>query len=95
VLGGIGFKVAIIKDGDYRSIDAAIKRHITMVRREGQGTISFLYYSGHGAADPDTKINYLIPVDVSNAEDKELWNYTSGAVSRWAMPAMSSAGPRQ
>jgi Caspase domain len=25
---------------------------------------------------PDTKINYLIPVDVANAEDEELWNYS-------------------
>jgi hypothetical protein len=39
----------------------AIKRHIQNVRREGPGTISFVYYSGYGTADPDTKINYLIP----------------------------------
>ena len=32
-----------------------------------------IYYAGHGAANPDTKINYLIPVDVANAEDDELW----------------------
>lgn len=32
-----------------------------------------MYYSGHGAADPDTKINYLIPVDVTNADDESLW----------------------
>ena len=51
----------------------AIKRHIQAVRREGEGTISFVYYSGHGAADPDTKINYLIPVDVTSADDESLW----------------------
>ncbi len=50
-----------------------IKRHLQAVRREGEGTISFVYYSGHGAADPDTKINYLIPVDVTSAEDENLW----------------------
>jgi uncharacterized caspase-like protein len=43
------------------------------VRREGEGTISFVYYSGHGAADPDTKINYLIPIDVTSADDETLW----------------------
>jgi Caspase domain/Sel1 repeat len=75
-LGSLGFKVTEVKDADYRSIDAAIKRHIGMVRREGQGAISFVYYSGHGAADPDTKINYLIPVDVATADDEELWNYS-------------------
>ena len=58
-LRSLGFKVTELKDADYRSTDAAIKRHIAMVRREGQGAISFVYYSGHGAADPDTKINYL------------------------------------
>jgi uncharacterized caspase-like protein len=75
-LRSLGFKVTEVKDADYRSIDAAIKRHIAMVRREGQGAISFVYYSGHGAADPDTKINYLIPVDVVNADDDDLWNYS-------------------
>jgi hypothetical protein len=35
-------------------MDAAIKRHAVAVRREGQGTVSLLYYSGYGAADPDT-----------------------------------------
>jgi uncharacterized caspase-like protein len=72
----LGFKVTFIKDADYRSTDAAIKRHIASARREGQGAISFIYYSGHGAADPDTKINYLIPVDLANADDDDLWNYS-------------------
>ena len=69
----LGFKTTLLKDADYRAIDVAIKRHIQNVRREGPGTISFVYYSGHGAADPDTKINYLIPVDVANADDEDLW----------------------
>jgi hypothetical protein len=72
----LGFKITLVKDADYRSIDAAIKRHVQNVRREGQGAISFVYYSGHGAADPDTKINYVIPVDVANADDEDLWNYS-------------------
>ena len=72
----LGFKVTEIRDADYRSLDSALKRHVTTVRREGQGVISFVYYSGHGAADPDTKINYLIPVDVANADDEDLWTYS-------------------
>jgi invasion protein IalB/uncharacterized caspase-like protein len=67
------FDVTEVRDGDYRAVDAAIKRHVAMVRREGAGAVSLLYYSGHGAADPDTKINYLIPVDVANADDENLW----------------------
>ena len=73
-LRSLGFTVTEIRDADYRSMDAAIKRHAATVRREGQGTVSLLYYSGHGAADPDTKTNYLIPIDVAEADDADLWN---------------------
>jgi hypothetical protein len=69
----IGFKVTSIKDAGYRAIDTALKRHIQQVRRAGKDTISFVYYSGHGAADPDTQVNYLIPIDVTNADDSEVW----------------------
>jgi uncharacterized caspase-like protein len=72
-LRSLAFKVTEIKDADYKAVDIGIKRHIQTVRREGEGTISLLYYSGHGAADPDTKINYLIPVDVTSADDESLW----------------------
>ena len=72
----LNFKVTLVRDGDYRSTNAAIKRHIAAARREGQGAISLFYYSGHGAANPETKVNYLIPVDVANADDKDLWLYS-------------------
>jgi caspase domain-containing protein len=75
-LRSLGFTVTEVRDADYRSTDAAIKRYVATVRHEGQGAISFVYYSGHGAADPDTKINYLIPIDVANADDDDLWNYS-------------------
>src|SRR5262249_9355584 len=69
----LGFKVTSVKDASYKAIDTALKRHIQQVRRAGKDTISFVYYSGHGAADPDTQINYLIPVDVTGADDAEVW----------------------
>ena len=69
----LGFTVKLVVDADYRGIDIAIKRHIQDVQQGGEGAISFVYYSGHGAADPDTRINYLIPVDVANADDDDLW----------------------
>jgi hypothetical protein len=56
-----------------KSIDTALKTHIQQVRRAGKDTISFFYYSGHGASDPETRINYLIPVDVESADDANLW----------------------
>jgi hypothetical protein len=69
----LGFEVTQIKDAGYKEVDTALKRHIQQVRRSGKDTISFVYYSGHGAADPDTQINYLIPVDVTSADDAEVW----------------------
>src|SRR5262245_59135643 len=62
----------VVKDAGYKSIDTALKRHIQAVRSAGPGTLSFFYYSGHGAANPDTDINYLIPVDVK-AVDDDIW----------------------
>jgi uncharacterized caspase-like protein len=55
-------------------MDLAIKRHIAKVRDAGSDAVSFFYYSGHGAANPVTRINYLIPVDVADAETDDLWN---------------------
>jgi hypothetical protein len=57
-LEAVGFTVIEVTNKDYRSTDT---RHIVAVRREREGAISFVHYSDHGAADPDTK-NYLIPV---------------------------------
>ena len=39
-LRSLGFSVTEVRDADYRSMDAAIKRHAAAVRREGQGAIS-------------------------------------------------------
>src|SRR5215475_15443546 len=73
VLDRLGFKVTVTKDAGYKTIDTALKTHIQQVRRAGKDTISFFYYSGHGASDPETRINYLIPVDVESADDASLW----------------------
>src|SRR5262245_47301691 len=69
----LGFHVTILKDADYRTMDVAVKRFITEVRSKGRGAISFFYYTGHGAANPDTQINYLIPTDVTDPNDGNLW----------------------
>jgi uncharacterized caspase-like protein len=72
-LNKLGFKVTIVTDADYRTMDTAIKRYVADVRQAGKGAISFFYYSGHGVADPATMINYLVPVDVSDSSDGNLW----------------------
>src|SRR5262245_9881578 len=69
----LGFNVTLIKDADYKRVETALRTHIQQVRRAGKDAVSLLYYSGHGASDPDTQTNYLIPVDVESADDTSLW----------------------
>jgi len=69
----VGFTVTEVRDAGYRELETALRRHIQSVRRAGPGALGFLYYSGHGAVEPDTQINYLIPIDVQSADDAELW----------------------
>jgi tetratricopeptide (TPR) repeat protein len=67
------FRVTVLRDAGYREMSTAIKRHIADVRLAGPGALSFVYYSGHGVANPETHINYLIPVDVLDANDPRIW----------------------
>src|SRR5262245_21639948 len=69
----LGFTVTTLKDASYKAMDIALKRYVIEVRRAGRNALSFLYYSGHGVANPETQINYLIPIDVSDAEDDKVW----------------------
>ncbi len=69
----IGFDVRILKDATYSQIDIAIKQHAGRLRRAGTAAIGFFYYSGHGIANPDTRANYLVPIDVTDAEGEDFW----------------------
>ena len=69
----LGFKITKIKDADFTKLHTAVRGHIARVREAGPETISFIYYSGHGAADKSTRRNYLIPVNVPDAETSSLW----------------------
>jgi uncharacterized caspase-like protein len=69
----LGFKVTVLKDANYKAMDISLKRYVTEVRRAGPNALSFFYYSGHGVANPETQINYLIPVDVVDADDDKIW----------------------
>jgi uncharacterized caspase-like protein len=68
----LGFKVTEIRDANYRAMETVVKKYIADINAAGTGTISFFYYSGHGAANAETRINYLIPVDVESADDASL-----------------------
>ena len=67
------FRVKVIKDAGYADMDTAIKRHIADVAAAGAGAVSLFYYSGHGAANPDTQLNYLIPTDMPEADTTDFW----------------------
>lgn len=80
----IGFKVTTIKDAGYKKMDQAFKRHVQRVRRAGPDAVSFVYFTGHGVANPDTGENYIVPVDAQRA-DATLWENSieqSGLINR-------------
>ena len=69
----LGFKVTGLKDATYKTMDSTLKRYVTEVRRAGHNALSFFYYSGHGVANPETQLNYLIFIDVADADDDKVW----------------------
>jgi hypothetical protein len=69
----LGFSVTKLANGTKAQMDEAIRRYVDQVRRAGPGAIGFFYYSGHGAANPETDVNYLIPADLDSADSDALW----------------------
>lgn len=69
----VGFKVTVLKDAGYKMMDSGLKRYVDEVRLAGPGALSFFYYSGHGVANSETQINYLIPIDVTDTDDNKVW----------------------
>lgn len=74
----IGFEVDIIKDAE----DAPVSRAqiLTRVRTHAEAVagdpdaVSFIYYSGHGAANEEDNRNYLVPTSVTDAGSAEIWD---------------------
>ncbi len=72
-----GFKmrnIIMVKNGGFRTIHKAVGRYIRRLESSGHNAIGFFYYSGHGAVNKDTRVNYLIPTDVTVTETEELWD---------------------
>ncbi len=74
----LGFKVTKVTNVGLREFNQAIREHTERVKSRpfdpAQIVQSFVYYAGHGAADADTKTNYLIPIDATDASTKKLWD---------------------
>ena len=63
-----------VKDAKRAAILGAVRELVARLNSAGAGAIGFLYYSGHGAAEKDTNINYIIPVDAKNPGSTLFWD---------------------
>jgi formylglycine-generating enzyme required for sulfatase activity len=74
-LGRQGFEVLpVIKDARRSTILGGVRELVRRLNGAGAGAIGFIYYSGHGAAEKDTNINYLIPVDAKEPGTSAFWD---------------------
>ncbi len=70
-----GFELLpLVKDARRAAILTAVRDLVRRLNTEGAGAIGFIYYSGHGAAEKDTNINYLIPVDAKEPGSTIFWD---------------------
>jgi invasion protein IalB len=63
-----------IKDARRSTILGGVRELVRRLNAAGSGAIGFIYYSGHGAAEKDTNINYLIPVDAKEPGTTAFWD---------------------
>jgi hypothetical protein len=61
------------ENADAVSLRRTVRAHIERVKAAGPGTMSFFYYSGHGAAAPNQGKNYVIPSGLDTMHRPDLW----------------------
>jgi tripartite-type tricarboxylate transporter receptor subunit TctC len=64
----------VVRDARRSAILGAVRELARRLSTAGTGAVGFLYYSGHGAAESDTNINYLIPVDAREPGSSAFWD---------------------
>ena len=70
-----GFEVLPpIKDGSRGAMFRGVREIVRRLNAAAAGSIGFIYYSGHGAADKDSNINYLIPIDAREPGSPVFWD---------------------
>jgi uncharacterized caspase-like protein len=70
-----GFEVLPpIKDAKRSGILGGVRDLVRRLNAAGAGAIGFIYYTGHGAAEKDTNINYLIPIDAKEPGTTAFWD---------------------
>ena len=63
-----------MKDAKRTAILGGVRELVRQLNAAGPGSIGIIYYSGHGAAEKDTNINYLIPVDATEPGTSAFWD---------------------
>lgn len=72
-LTGAGFQVARQDDLDHAHLKQALSDFRAILSEAGPDAVGFVYYTGHGMQNPDTKDSYLLGTDamIRNASDLE------------------------
>jgi Caspase domain len=63
-----------LEDAKRTTILGSVRQLANKLKAAGSGAIGFFYYSGHGAAERNTNINYLIPVDAREPGSAAFWD---------------------
>jgi hypothetical protein len=69
----IGFTVVAHRDLTRRQMMRQITEFVERLGGAGPDAVGFVYYSGHGVSNPRNRINYLIPTDVVDMQDDNIW----------------------
>src|SRR6478752_3858786 len=70
-----GFEVLPpVRDARRSEMLGAVRNLVRRLNNAGPNAIGFVYYSGHGASEKDTNVNYLIPVDARAPGVAEFWD---------------------
>jgi carboxyl-terminal processing protease len=74
-LAKLGFELLPpLKDARRSAILGAVRELVHRLNAAGSSAIGFVYYSGHGAAEGETGINYLIPIDAREPGSLSFWD---------------------
>ena len=72
-LSEMGSEFETVQDGDRASIVREVGKLSRALGRAGPDAIGFLYYSGHGVSRPLERTNYIIPIEIRDMNDPEIW----------------------
>ena len=61
------------KDRKSDDILGDLREFTTALKAQGKDAIGFFYYAGHGAAQKESKRNFILPVDATEPTSSELW----------------------